>query len=109
MIAYVVRRLLLIVPTLVGIMVINFFIVQAAPGGPVEQPLAQIRCTAVSATARVGGAAGGDTVTRGPAEPGLAGGDASSKYRGARGMDPQLIRQLEKQYGFDQPPLTRFL
>ena len=109
MIAYVLRRLLLIVPTLIGIMVINFFIVQAAPGGPVEQTLAQIRGTAVSATARVGGTGGGETVTRGPAEPRIGGGDPSGKYRGARGMDPQLIRQLEKQYGFDQPPVTRFV
>jgi microcin C transport system permease protein len=57
----------------------------------------------------VGGSAGGEGATRRPPEPGMAGGDASSKYRGARGMNPELIRQLEKQYGFDQPPLTRFL
>jgi microcin C transport system permease protein len=59
--AYAVRRLLLIVPTLVGIMVVNFIVVQAAPGGPVEQVIAQIRGQAVDATARLGGSAAGET------------------------------------------------
>jgi microcin C transport system permease protein len=107
--AYVLRRVLLIVPTLVGIMVINFLVVQAAPGGPVEQVIAQIRGHAVDATARLGGTAGGETGGVRAGVESKSGGDGSSKYRGARGIDPELIRQLEKQYGFDQPPARRFL
>jgi microcin C transport system permease protein len=106
MLAYVARRLLLIVPTLLGIMVINFVVIQAAPGGPVEQMIARIKGTEVEATARLGGSAGGET-GRGPG--GVQGGDLTAKYRGARGLDPELIRQLEKLYGFDRPPARRFL
>jgi microcin C transport system permease protein len=101
--AYIARRLLLMIPTLLGIMVANFVIIQAAPGGPVEVMIARIKGTAGEATARVGGS-GGET---GPSRGGQAG--ESSTYRGARGMDPDLIRALEKLYGFDKPPLTRFL
>ena len=99
MLAYIARRLLLIIPTLFGIMVVNFVIVQAAPGGPVELMIARIKGTAVEATARVG-SAGGET-------SGQAGA-ATGKYRGARGLDPELIRQLEKLYGFDKPAYLRF-
>ena len=106
MLAYIARRLLLIIPTLIGIMVVNFLIIQAAPGGPVEQIIAQLRGTAVSATARVSGA-GGETVAG--AQPQAGGGQASSQYRGARGIDPALIKELEKQFGFDKPLWERFL
>jgi microcin C transport system permease protein len=106
MLAYVARRLLLMIPTLLGIMVLNFVIVQAAPGGPVEQMIARIKGTAVSATARVGGGAGGET---GGARPVSGVAAETAKYRGARGIDPELIRQLEREYGLDQPPLARFL
>ena len=61
MLAYIFRRLLLIIPTLFGIMVLNFVIVQAAPGGPVEQIIAQVQGLSVEATARVSGGAGGET------------------------------------------------
>src|SRR5262252_5113096 len=81
MIAYATRRILLIVPTLFAIMVVNFFIVQAAPGGPVQQMIAKLKGNMVSATERVSG---------------------------ARGIDPALIAELVKQYGFDKPPLERF-
>jgi len=104
MLAYVARRLLLIVPTLFGIMVVNFVIVQAAPGGPVELMIARIKGTAVDATARLT-TAGGET---GGPPSAAAGGSATSKYRGARGLDPDLIRQLEKLYGFDKPAYVRF-
>ncbi len=108
MLAYIVRRLLLIVPTLFGIMVINFVIVQAAPGGPVELLIARIKGTAVEATARVG-SVGGET----PGAPAQGPGGAQSssvagKYRGARGLDPEFVRQLEKLYGFDKPASVRF-
>jgi microcin C transport system permease protein len=96
MLAYIIRRLLLIVPTLFGIMLINFAIVQFAPGGPVEQTLAQIRQQNVGSAARVTG--GGSEVS----------GGGSDTYRGARGLDPQFIEELKKQYGFDKPASERF-
>lgn len=104
MLAYIARRLLLVIPTLLGIMVINFVIVQAAPGGPVEQMLAQVKGRAVEATARISGD-GGDSVA--PSQGSSEGG--ASDYRGSRGLDPELIKDIEKQYGFDKPPLQRFL
>src|SRR5207253_9663568 len=103
----VARRLLFMIPTLFGIMVINFAIIQAAPGGPVEQMIARIKGTAVEATARFGGSAGGETGGLRPFQGGQ-GTDVLSKYRGARGLDPELIRQLEKLYGFDKPAYVRF-
>src|SRR5512146_1082963 len=103
MLAYIIRRLLLIIPTLLGIMIINFVVIQAAPGGPVEQMIAQIKGQDVAATARVG-AGGGAEVQR--EIPGRGG---ESKYRGARGLDPALIKEIEKRFGFDKPPLERFL
>jgi microcin C transport system permease protein len=105
MLAYIVRRLLLIIPTLFGIMVINFVIIQAAPGGPVEQLIAQIEGSAVAATARVGGAAGGDV--QAPRAPG-GGGEATARYRGAQGLPPDFIEEIEKLYGFDKPAHERF-
>ena len=99
MIAYAARRIMLMVPTLFAIMVVNFFIVQAAPGGPVQQMIAKLKGNTVSATERVSGAAG-EFKTQ------SAGDD--SRYRGARGLDPAFIKELEKQYGFDKPPLERF-
>ena len=105
MLAYAVRRLLLIVPTLFGIMALNFAIVQVAPGGPVETMISRLRGTGADATARVSGDRGGDVA------PGARGGPdagAASRYRGARGLDPKLIQELEKMYGFDQPAHVRF-
>src|SRR5579863_6281011 len=98
--AYAIRRILLMIPTLFAIMVVNFFIVQAAPGGPVEQMIAKLKGTEVSATARVSG--NGSEISAA-----AAAGD--TRYRGARGLDPAFIKELQKQYGFDKPPLQRFL
>jgi microcin C transport system permease protein len=106
MLAYIVRRLLLIIPTLLGIMIVNFIIVQAAPGGPVEQLIAQIEGTAVAATARVSGATGGD-VQQAPRAAG-AGGEGTARYRGAQGLPPDFIEELERLYGFDKPAHERF-
>ncbi|MGO1080426.1 microcin C ABC transporter permease YejB [Inquilinus sp. CA228] len=107
MLAYIIRRLLLIIPTLFGIMVINFVIVQFAPGGPVEQMLAQLQGTATDATARISGS--GDDFGRSMDNSQLGGGNAAtSKYRGAQGLDPKFIAEIEKQFGFDKPPLERF-
>ena len=106
MLGYIARRLLLIVPTLFGIMLVNFVIIQAAPGGPVEQTIARLKGTAGEATARLGGGTGSEAAE---ARRGAAGGEAFSQYRGARGMDPELIRSLERLYGFDRPPAERFV
>jgi microcin C transport system permease protein len=95
MLAYIVRRLLLMIPTLFAIMVVNFAVIQAAPGGPIDLLIAQLRGTAVSATARVSGG-GGDV-------------GANAGTRGSRGLNPEIIEQLKKQYGFDKPPVERFL
>lgn len=105
MLAYLIRRLLLIVPTLFGIMLLNFIIVQAAPGGPVELMIARLKGTAVDATVRISGASRGEVAETG----GGSRAEVSSTYRGVRGLDPALVRQLEKLYGFDQPPAERFL
>jgi microcin C transport system permease protein len=109
MLAYLIRRLLLIVPTLFGILIINFIVVQAAPGGPVEVMISRLRGQAVEATARVGGSGSGETSSARPAPGGAGAGDLTQKYRGARGLDPELIRQLERQYGFDRPAPERFV
>jgi len=100
MLAYIIRRLLLIIPTLFGIMLVNFVIVQAAPGGPVEQALARIEQVGGAATERVTRAGGEFTSAKGGREGG--------GYRGARGLDPAFIKELQKQFGFDKPAPERF-
>lgn len=108
MLAYIIRRLLLIVPTLLGIMIINFVVIQAAPGGPVEQIIAQITQVGGQAAERVtragGEFAGGGGEARGTTTTGSQGG-----YRGAQGLDPEFIKELERQFGFDKPMHERFL
>ena len=104
--SYILKRLLLMVPTVVGIMLISFAIIQFAPGGPVERVIAQLQGTAVDATARIGG--GGGLETSGGAQQG-ADSSANFKYRGAQGLDPEFIAKLEKQFGFDKPVTERFL
>lgn len=91
---YVLRRLALMIPTLLGIMLINFVVVQAAPGGPVEQMIARIQGHGDSATARF---SGGDTAQSG-----------ESRYGGARGLPPDIIQRIEAMYGFDKPAYLRF-
>lgn len=98
MLAYILRRLLLIIPTLFGILLINFLIIQAAPGGPVEQMIAKLEgfdAAAGGATGRISG--GGAEVASG-----------SINYRGAQGLDPDLVAEIEHMYGFDKPPAERF-
>ena len=107
MTAYILRRLLLIVPTLLGIMVINFIIIQLAPGGPIEQLLAEMEGTAVDATSRVAG--GGSDVQGNPAASGLGKNVQTSKYRGAAGLPADFIADLERQLGFDKPMHERFI
>ena len=107
MLAYLGRRLLFVIPTLFGIMLANFVIVQAAPGGPVDLMLARIRGATIQATARVSGTGGGE-VAGGAARSGTGGGDEAVS-RASRGIDPDLVRQLEKQFGFDKPAWQRFV
>ena len=108
MLSYVVRRLLLMIPTLFGIVTVNFFIVQLAPGGPVDVVIAQLRGTATDPTARFTGSTT-DTV----GQQGRSGADSqtsgdSSRYRGARGVNPEIIKEIEKTFGFDKPIGERF-
>jgi microcin C transport system permease protein len=107
--AYILRRLLLMIPTLLGIMAVSFVVVQFAPGGPVEQAIAQFSGMGVSATARVTGATEGDFSGQLNAAGRGAGVSEASQYRGARGLRPEYIAALEKQFGFDKPPLERFI
>jgi len=104
--AYLLKRILLIFPTLLGIMLISFAIIQFAPGGPVERVIAQISGTDVSATSRIGGSQGDGLAGQAAQQMGHEGG--GSKYRGAQGLDPEFIKQLEKQFGFDKPAHERF-
>jgi microcin C transport system permease protein len=107
MTAYLIRRLLLMIPTLFGIMLVSFVIVQFAPGGPVERVLAQLSGTDTGATSRISGSGGGDFGSRQLQGAGQVDA-ATSKYRGAQGLDPEFIKKLEKQFGFDKPAYVRF-
>lgn len=98
MLAYIIRRLLLIIPTLFGILLLNFIIIQAAPGGPVEQMIAKLEGLdghGSAATARIA-SSGQDT------------GSSSNSYRGAQGLDPDLVAEIERMYGFDKSAPERF-
>ena len=106
MTAYIIRRLLLIIPTLFGIILINFLVIQAAPGGPIEQLISRYTGTGVEATARI--SSSNQTETLGNRQSANDGG-LSSKYRGAQGLDPAFLRELEVMYGFDKPAHKRFL
>lgn len=100
--AYILRRLLLIVPTLLGIMVVNFALVQFVPGGPVEQAIARAQGQGDvfgSFAGNEGDAAAGNDL----------GAPENDQYIGARGLPPEFIEQLEKEFGFDKPPLERFV
>jgi microcin C transport system permease protein len=109
MFAYIIRRVLLMIPTLFGIMLVNFLIIQAAPGGPIDQIIAQMKGTAVSATSRISGGSGEISQQGGQQQSQTSGGGETSRYRGARGIDPELIKQLERQLGFDKLMHERFV
>ena len=96
--AYILRRLLLVIPTLIGIMIINFALTQFVPGGPIEQILAQLEGQGDVFEGIAGGAGDADI-----------GRDSESDYIGGRGLPPEFIAQLEREFGFDKPPLERFL
>ncbi|MBV9432084.1 MAG: microcin C ABC transporter permease YejB [Hyphomicrobiales bacterium] len=101
MLAYIARRILLMIPTLFGIMLIAFVIVQFAPGGPVERILAQLQGNEAGSSRVSGG--GGDFSSAARAQT-----TGQSAYRGAQGIDPEFIAQLNKQFGFDRPAPERF-
>jgi microcin C transport system permease protein len=93
---YILRRLLLIVPTLFGIMVVNFLIVQAAPGGPVDQMIAKLQGHTLNSTARVSGSSTGDSNV------------SNSNAQQHQGLEPEIVAQIEQMYGFDKPASERF-
>jgi len=100
--AYIIRRLLLMIPTLFGIMLINFAVVQIAPGGPVEQMLARMQGLDSGATSRIGGSSQGEVRNLNVSS------NQNTKYQGAQGLDPELVDKIEKLYGFDKPAHERF-
>lgn len=102
MAAYLLRRLLLVVPTLLGIIAINFAVVQFAPGGPVEQMIAELKGRGGETMGRL---TGGTGETAAPS----AGAGASGDYRGARGLDPVLVADIKRMFGFDKPAGERFM
>jgi len=103
MLNYILRRLLLMIPTLFGILLINFVIIQFVPGGPVERMIAQLQGHNTSGTTRFSGGGSETMMSNMPQATG-----EMSKYRGAQGLDPEFIKTLEKMYGFDQPAYVRF-
>lgn len=104
MLSYLIRRLLLIFPTLFGIMVLNFALVQVAPGGPVEQMIARLTDMDQGVGAQFGGSQSDFSQAPGQHFTDFSGGG----YRGAQGLDPAFIAEIEKMFGFDKPPLERF-
>ncbi len=104
MAAYIFKRLLLMIPTLFGIMLVSFIIIQFVPGGPVERMIAELQGHGTSATARFTGG-GGDMAG---ASAGATSIGQTSQYRGAQGLDPEFIKELERMYGFDKPAHERF-
>ncbi len=102
MAAYIARRILLMIPTLFGILFISFVVVQFAPGGPVERIIAQLQGADSSSGGRLGG---GSEIGAAATSPGAGGG---SSYRGAQGLDPKFIEELNHQFGFDKPWYERF-
>ena len=105
MLEYILKRLLLIIPTLFGILTVNFIIIQAAPGGPVEKAIAQIKGNDVSLTERFTSSGGEQKQSE---QKSFQVNNSDSKYRGSQGIDPDLIKELEKEQGFDKPPVERF-
>jgi microcin C transport system permease protein len=105
MAAYLIKRLLLIIPTLLGVLTLTFLLTQFAPGGPVERIMAQLTGTDAGATARFGGG-GGDLAAGRTVGPGGEG--ATSGYRGSQGLDQKFVEELKKQFGFDKPWYERY-
>jgi microcin C transport system permease protein len=106
--AYILKRILLMIPTLLGVMLLTFAIIQFVPGGPIEQIIARMQGTDTDSTGRISGNTGNEA--GGNQQTQAGGGDATAfKYRGAQGLDPEFIKSLEQQFGFDKPVHERFL
>ena len=105
--AYILKRILLMIPTLIGIMLMTFAVIQFVPGGPVEQVIATMQGNDTDSTGRISGNTGNEAGGNQQAMPG--GDSVNVKYRGAQGLDPEFIKSLEKQFGFDKPAPERFL
>jgi len=97
--AYILRRLLLVIPTLLGIMILNFALTQFVPGGPIETIIARME----------GGGNAFENIAGGNADADVGREENDSAYPGANGLSQDFIEELEKQFGFDKPPLERFL
>jgi ABC-type dipeptide/oligopeptide/nickel transport system permease component len=106
--AYILKRILLMIPTLLGIMLMTFAVIQFVPGGPVEQVIAKMQGTDTDSTGRISGNTGNEAGGSAQAQAGVSDGTAF-KYRGAQGLDPEFIKSLEQQFGFDKPAHERFL
>src|SRR6202165_2405385 len=104
--AYIARRILLMIPTLLGILFVSFVVVQFARGGPVERVIAQLSGADTGGSSRISGGSGGYFGAR--TQVGASADAVGSKYRGAQGLDPDFIKSLEKQFGFDKPAPERF-
>ena len=105
MTSYILRRLLLIIPTLFGIILINFFLIQFVPGGPIEQILAELQGKNNVFESIAGGSENKDLNNDFQSNQSNS---FSEKYIGARGLPDDFIIELEKQFGFDKPPIERF-
>ena len=99
--AYILKRLLFMIPTLLGVMLLTFAVTQFVPGGPIERIIAQME----------GNGGNNDRLSGGGTENlgDKSGSDSNSSYRGGRGLDPEIIKKLEKDFGFDKPPAERFI
>lgn len=108
--AYILKRLLLMIPTLVGVMLMTFAVIQFVPGGPVEQVIARVQGNNTDATARISGS-GSEVVgqEQQQMQQQAGGSNFAVKYKGAQGLDPEFIKSLEQQFGFDKPVHERFL
>ena len=103
MTTYLLKRIALLVPTLLGIILLNFIIVQFAPGGPVENTIAKLQGISVSSTERISGSNIDGTQLQ------IENVSNENIYVGAQGLDPEIVREIEKMYGFDKPLHVRFL
>jgi microcin C transport system permease protein len=107
--AYIIKRILLMIPTLIGIMLMTFAVIQFVPGGPIEQVIAKMQGTGTDATSRITGDTGSEAGGNEQTQTGTGGGETTFKYRGSQGLDPEFIKDLERQFGFDKPVHERFL
>ena len=104
--AYIIRRILFMIPTMFGIMLVAFVVVQFAPGGPVEQVIAKLTGAETGASSRISGSAGGDFGSRGMAQGASQVDAASSKYRGAQGLDPEFIKNSKSSSASTSRPMS---